>query len=156
MNIFILDRDIKKCAQYHCDQHVSKMILESTQIMCSCLSKKGFTVPYKPSHINHPSVLWAEESYANFEWLKELALELNQEFSYRYNREKDHASVQVIRQIESHKYTDYGLTEFAQAMPDKYKYKGNAVRAYRAYYRGEKLHFATWKKRTPPFWLART
>ena len=155
MNIFVLDRDIKACAQYHCDQHVSKMILESTQIMCSCLHKKGFTTPYKPTHLNHPSVLWLEESYANFEWLKQLALELNREFAYRYDRDKDHASVNVIRKIEFHKYRNYGLTEFAQAMPDKYKYKSNAVRAYRAYYRGEKSRFATWKKRTAPFWLHR-
>ncbi|WP_231579463.1 hypothetical protein [Photobacterium iliopiscarium] len=47
MNIFILDHDIEKCAQYHCDQHVVKMILESVQLLCTALNKKGFTTPYK-------------------------------------------------------------------------------------------------------------
>lgn len=28
MNIFILDWDVKKCAQYHNDKHVVKMVLE--------------------------------------------------------------------------------------------------------------------------------
>ncbi|SER70381.1 hypothetical protein SAMN05421690_10568 [Nitrosomonas sp. Nm51] len=39
MNIFVLDLDIKKCAQYDCDQHVSKMILESAQLLCTALKK---------------------------------------------------------------------------------------------------------------------
>jgi hypothetical protein len=29
MNIFFLDYDVKKCAQYHVDKHVVKMILET-------------------------------------------------------------------------------------------------------------------------------
>ena len=57
MNIFILDEDIKTCAQYHCDQDVVKMILESVQILCTALNKKGFTTPYKSTHMKHPSVL---------------------------------------------------------------------------------------------------
>jgi hypothetical protein len=28
MNIFVLDWDVKKCAEYHNDKHVVKMILE--------------------------------------------------------------------------------------------------------------------------------
>ena len=33
MNIFYLDRDEQKAAQYHCDKHVVKMILESAQLL---------------------------------------------------------------------------------------------------------------------------
>jgi hypothetical protein len=44
-----------------------------------------------------------------------------------------------------------GLTPFAQAMPEQYKNKC-AVTAYRAYYRGEKSSFATWKKNKPLWW----
>ncbi len=81
MNIFVLDRNIRKCAQYHCDQHVSKMILESIQMLCTCLNKKGVSTPYKSTHLKHPCVLWLDESHSNFLWLKELALELNREFT---------------------------------------------------------------------------
>lgn len=155
MNIFILDRNIKKCAQYHCDQHVSKMILESVQIICTCLNKKGFKTPYKSTHAKHPCVLWMEESHSNFVWLKKLALELNLEFNYRYDRNKDHASINVLKEIQSYCYKDIGLTEFAQVMPDQYKYKNNPVRAYRAYYRKEKAAFATWTNRSIPHWMKR-
>ena len=33
MNIFILDRDPVLAAQYQCDKHVVKMVLETAQIM---------------------------------------------------------------------------------------------------------------------------
>ncbi|MDH3608633.1 MAG: pyrimidine dimer DNA glycosylase/endonuclease V [Gammaproteobacteria bacterium] len=153
MNIFVLDKNIKKCAQYHCDQHVSKMILESVQILCTSLNKQGFQTPYKSTHVKHPCVLWVEESYSNFLWLKQLAIELNNEFIYRYDKDKDHASIKVLTEIEVHTFTDKGLTEFAQAMPDKYKFKNDAVRAYRNFYRGEKVRFAKWTKRSAPKWI---
>ncbi|MEM7400361.1 MAG: pyrimidine dimer DNA glycosylase/endonuclease V [Pseudomonadota bacterium] len=153
MNIFVLDRNIEKCAQYHCDQHVSKMILESVQMLCTSLNKKGFQTPYKSTHVKHPCVLWVEESYSNFLWLKKLAIELNREFTYRYDRNEDHASIKVIKNIENQKFPDIGLTEFAQAMPDEYKFKNNPVRAYRNFYRGEKSKFAKWTKRPIPKWM---
>ena len=155
MNIFVLDQNRKKGAQYHCDQHVSKMILESVQIMCTCLNKKGIKTPYKSTHSKHPCVLWIDESYSNFIWLKKLALELNIEFNYRYERNKDHASINVLKEIQSHHYEDIGLTEFTQVMPVQYKYKNNPVRAYRTYYHAEKAAFATWTKRAIPYWMKR-
>jgi len=154
MNIFVLDKNIKKCAQYHCDQHVSKMILESVQMLCTSLNKKGFKTPYKSTHIKHPCVLWVEESFSNFLWLKQLAIELNNEFIYRYEKDKDHASIKILAQIEMYTFSDKGLTEFAQAMPEQYKFKNNAVRAYRNFYRGEKVRFAKWTKRPAPKWMS--
>ena len=34
MNIFVLDKDPKKAAKYHCDKHCVKMILEAGQMLC--------------------------------------------------------------------------------------------------------------------------
>ena len=33
MNIFVLDEDPIKAAEYHCNKHVVKMILESAQML---------------------------------------------------------------------------------------------------------------------------
>ena len=33
MNIFLLDYNIERCARYHCDKHVVKMPLETTQML---------------------------------------------------------------------------------------------------------------------------
>ena len=153
MNIFILDTKIETCAQYHCDQHVVKMILESVQMLCTVLNKKGFTTPYKSTHIKHPCVLWVEESFENFSWLKDLALALNTEYRFRYERDSDHKSISVLNEITNCTYESRGLTEFAQAMPDKYKVPGDVVKAYRQFYLGEKMKFAKWTKRSVPEWV---
>ena len=155
MNIFILDKDIVQCARDHCDQHVGKMILESTQILCTALNKKGFSTPYKSTHVKHPSVLWVEESHDNFLWLAELAHALNEEFCWRQGRDKDHASISVLKEIEGEKFESRGLTEFPQAMPDQYKVPADPVTAYRNFYIGEKARFATWKKREIPAWFSK-
>lgn len=155
MNIFVLDKNIKLCAEYHCDQHVVKMILESVQMLCTALNKKGFETPYKSTHAKHPCVLWVEHSYSNFVWLTELAKALNAEYCYRFNKTHDHKSMSVLAQIEKLIYPDQGLTEFAQAMPDEFKISDNAVEAYRNFYRGEKLRFAKWTKRSMPNWISK-
>jgi hypothetical protein len=152
MNIFVLDTNIETCARYHCDKHVVKMILESVQMLCTALNKKGFITPYKSTHQKHPCVLWVEASYDNFTWLKDLALALNDEYRFRFEKQTDHKSIGVLAEISGYRYESRGITEFAQAMPDKYKVPGSAVEAYRKFYLGEKLRFARWTKRSVPAW----
>jgi hypothetical protein len=156
MNIFILDLDIDRCAKFHCDQHVSKMILESAQLMCTAMHKKGFHAPYRPTHAKHPCVLWVEESHDNFLWLGQLARALNSEYRRRYEKDKDHASIQVLDEIQDFQFESRGLTPFAQAMPDRYKVPDDPVAAYRAFYLGEKNQFATWTRCPEPCWWQRT
>jgi hypothetical protein len=152
MNIFILDTDISRCARYHCDRHVNKMILESVQMLCTVLNERGFQTPYKSTHRKHPCVLWVDRSYDNFLWLAQLTAELNREYRFRYNKDRDHASIKVLDKIMHFEYETRGLTEFAQAMPDEYKLPGDAVSAYRAFYRGENQAFARWTRRPAPEW----
>ena len=37
MNLFYLDQDLDKCAQYHVDKHIVKMPLEVAQLMCTAI-----------------------------------------------------------------------------------------------------------------------
>ena len=80
MNIFILDRDPLKSAQYHCDKHM-KMILESAQMLSTVLGG-----PYKPTHANHPCTLWVAKSRQNAMYLWTLAMGLNYEWRTRYGQ----------------------------------------------------------------------
>jgi len=125
MNIFVLDKDIKKCAQYHCDKHVVKMILEYAQILCTVNNLTGLKTPYQPTHIKHPCVIWAGKSIANWRWLRKLAKALNDEYKYRYDCPRDHAAYKVIAELTEPNLPDLGLTEFAQAMPNEYKVKNS-------------------------------
>jgi hypothetical protein len=153
MNIFVLDYDINRCSRYHCDQHVVKMILESVQMLCTALNKKGVSTPYRSTHVNHPCVLWVERSYDNFIWLRDLALALNEEYRFRFEKDRDHKSIAILRELPGPAYESHGLTEFAQAMPQQYKVPGNAVKAYRQFYLAEKMAFARWTRRKTPAWV---
>ena len=154
MNIFILDTDTKKCAQYHCDKHVVKMILETAQLLCGVhhMTNQITEAPYKLSHRNHPCSIWARESLSNYLYLCELGLELCKEYTYRYG--KRHKSQDVIEWclINKPNIADKEFTEPARAMPDEYK-SNCVVESYRNYYMGEKSKIAVWKNRETPEWF---
>ena len=37
MNLFYLDQDLDKCAEYHVDKHIVKMPLEVAQLLCTAI-----------------------------------------------------------------------------------------------------------------------
>ena len=37
MNLFYLDEDLDKCAEYHVDKHIVKMPLEAAQLLCTAI-----------------------------------------------------------------------------------------------------------------------
>ena len=159
MNIFILDKDVKKCAQYHCDKHVVKMILETAQLLCGVhhvtahdTAHDTAHVPYKLSHKNHPCSIWARDSISNYLYLCEIGLALCEEYTYRYG--KRHKSQDVITWciLNRPNIPDIGFTEPARAMPDEYKVD-DVIESYRNYYIGAKKDFAKWKNRDIPEWF---
>jgi hypothetical protein len=152
MNIFFLDYDTKKCAEYHVDKHVVKMILETAQLLCSAHWVNNSQAPYKLAHKNHPCSIWVRKSLSNYLYLCELGLELGNEYTYRYG--KKHKSVEVIEWclLNRPNISDIGFTDPAMAMPDEYKTK-SVIESYRNYYRGAKIGFATWKNRPAPTWF---
>lgn len=151
MNIFALSKNPKKAATMMCDKHVVKMVLETAQILCSPFEKGS--APYKRSHYNHPSSIWARTSKENYKWLIIHGLALCKEYTYRYGRK--HKSEDVIRwcqkNISALAFPKKGLTPFAQVMKEEYR-STNPVGAYRTYYLKEKKKMAQWTKRLPPDW----
>ena len=111
MNIFWLDEDLEKAAQYHNDRHLNKMLTESVQILCTALAKHCKLrrwehpkylemynqVPYKPTHPGHPVVVWAGFCTGNFKQLTLLATKLANEWEYRFN--KPHKSGDRLREL---------------------------------------------------------
>ena len=152
MNIFVLDKEVEKCAEYHCDKHVIKMILESAQMLSAVVRLNGHDIGYKLTHKNHPCTIWARESLSNYNWLVRLTSLLNYEYRYRYDKDINHKSYDLVKTLPIPDLPDIGLTPFAQAMPEQYKNK-NAVKAYRDYYINEKSSFLTWTKRKKPKWI---
>jgi hypothetical protein len=154
MNIFYLDRDPQLAAQMMHDKHVVKMILESAQILSTVCHRHGLWQEnmYKPTHAQHPSVLWAGDGLYNFTWLVTHARALAAEYAYRYAG-KEHRSLEIIyRAAAAARGAEMPLlwTEPPQAMPDEFKIAGNSVAAYRAYYLGRKVMQSGWTRRPVP------
>lgn len=176
MNIFVLDSDIKKCAQYHCDKHIVKMILEYAQILSTThrvldgkqkaiLSKSGRkqkiwvledmhleSTLYKAVSVNHPCNIWARQSKANYIWLHTLLTECLIEYYDRYGKEHKTSSILLDLFPTPDNIPERPMTPFAQAMPDECKVEGDAVQAYRNYYNMHKHRFAKWKNGNTPSW----
>lgn len=151
MNIFYLHKNPKICAQYHCDKHVVKMIVETAQILSTVHWVCGDQGPYKATHQKHPCVIWAGESKNNYKWLHSLGIELCKEYTYRY--QKTHGSEKILRQLSKPpRIKSLKLTKRPQTMPEQYRGL-NTITAYRKFYIGEKTRFAKWKNRKIPSWF---
>jgi len=158
MNIFVLCLDTKKCAEYHVDRHVVKMIIELAQLLCSAhiildgVTEIEGTPIYKLTHKNHPCAIWTRQSSSNYEWLYSLFYDLCEEYTFRYG--KIHLCETKLRDVlvfTPNNIPKTGLTDFALAMPDEYK-TNDPVESYRNYYRMGKAHLSSWKKRPVPEW----
>jgi hypothetical protein len=152
MNIFYLDRDTTKCARYHNDKHVVKMILETAQLLCGSHWATGSEAPYKLSHKNHPCSIWVREDLNNYLWLCDLGIKLCWEYNHRYG--KTHKTYDILLwcsdnhpNIPNERFTHPPL-----AMPHEYKELCH-VQSYRNYYMGEKRTFSNWKHRDTPTWF---
>jgi len=131
------------------------MILEQNQLLTTVHHMSGTdpeSIPYKKTHYNHSCSIWARKSLTNYRWLLQATRELCKEYTYRYG--KIHKSERVLEWCEENlpNIPNLGLTPFAQAMPDEYK-NPDPVKAYRAYYLGEKRHLFVWKNRPIPYWI---
>jgi len=181
MNIFYLDRNPTKAAEYHVDKHCVKMILESCQLLSTAhrvldgdqvigktitgrnvkrwiLSDDRNDVLYSATHVNHPSAVWCRSGSENYTWLWVLLNELCKEYTYRYGKvHKCESSglVARLKQIPNSIIHDH-FTDPTPAMPDQYKVKGDGVQSYRNYYNGEKQRMFSWKKRQVPEFINKT
>jgi hypothetical protein len=167
MNIFFVDKNPRLAAQALCDKHVVKMTLESAQILSTVLRGLGdqSVFLYKPTHGNHPCVIWARTNKANYKWLVRHAKALSEEYTFRYG--KVHKSSRIIDYCyENIPYMEYipflqnlpdsnTISPPAQAILKKFKHE-DPVDAYRQYYIHEKLKkmVCIWTKRPKPNWLS--
>ena len=156
MNIFVLDKDIKKSARYHVDRHIVKMPLETAQLLCTARHELGHdptTIPYRKTHTNHPCSIWARQSKDNYLWLCDFGIALCLEYTYRYNKvHKCEEVIAVCRDAVPSDFPTIGRTPHPQAMDDYCK-SHDAITAYRNYYNNEKSHLHTWKNRIKPDWV---
>lgn len=180
MNLFYLDDNLDKCAEYHIDRHVGKMQLEAAQLLTTTVWVDKYLgyVPrkltseelgvinaakrlepsielrlftrYLPTHINHPSAIWVRSSLEHYYWTVNYVNALNDETVYRGN--KSHAScAEANRLTDPIRLPNIGWTPPTLAMPDHLK-SDDHIASYRMFYMTDKWPFASWKVRGAPDW----
>lgn len=136
MNIFWLDNDPATNAQYHGDQHIIKMIIESAQMLSVALRENGRDDDFLTgsSHVNHPCTKWVRESRENYTRLYDLATALYDEKLERFGGgHKSYEERIALMPREPDCIGSHGPTERPLCMPDQF-HSDDVVLAYRAYY----------------------
>ena len=144
MNIFYLHSDPKVAASYFYDKHKVKMILECAQMLCTAhIALGNEDVPYKKSHLNHPSSVWVRANNENYQWLYNHMLALGEEYTKRYKR--THLTITKCKDILAVAPLNIPIGSFnepPQCMPDEYKVDNDSVSAYWNYYEQNKYKIA--------------
>lgn len=165
MNIFILDSDVNKCAQYHLVKHINKMQVELSQLLCAALHQNPELrpeikqIPYKLTHANHPCTIFTRKSPVHYSYVAGLLYALNVEYQRRYN--KTHLSFTKMYEAGLVTDVDYVLAnnkfseivnDIPKCMPDEYKVE-SVIESYRNYYRLGKVHLHDWAPANKPDWI---
>ena len=153
MNIFAVHQDPVQAARMLPDRHVTKMILESCQMLSLVFSPHYWDIgtvlkvdgtPFKTAKgafKKHPCTIWAQDKVENCAWLIQHACGLSEEFRKRYGKFHGlHKSVFGCKKL-FHRETGESIiihnqvSSFARAMPDEFKYNTSIddIEAYRLY-----------------------
>ena len=164
MNIFVLDMNARKAAQAIDCVRLSKMCVETAQMMASALRRHGATdeqmpltksgTPYKGGYAHHPCTVWAGDTRSNYFWLAQHGDELCREYRKRFGKAHAcHEPILIMCGILYVLIPTGDLTPFAQAMPDEYK-DDDPVVAYRAYYQSnvDSPGGGHYRHTSPPDW----
>ena len=153
MNIFAVHQDPVQAARILPDRHVTKMILESAQMLSIVYSPHYWDIgeimkvdgtPFKTAKgafKNHPCTIWAASDPSCCAWLIQHAAGLCSEFKTRYG--KLHGLTKSIWDAKRlfHRETGEAITvhsqvsSFARAMPEDIKFDDSIddIDAYRKY-----------------------
>lgn len=179
MNIFYLSRNPETAAEYMCDKHVVKMVLETAQLLSTAhriLDGREITVPttdklgrkrwksytelpdsredklYKATHPNHPCAVWVRQNAEHYRWLYRHFKALCSQYTLRYGKTHASARLQHVLQQPPHNTSREEWKEPPQAMPEEYQSKVDTVTAYRQYYIADKAYMAKWTRTPAPVW----
>ena len=187
MNIFALSRNPVEAANQMIDKHVIKMPTETCQMLHTNILYMQYVQKFgmepqlkdlkafhafteselmKPAMLNHPSTIWARQTYANWNWLYEHGLALCDEYTHRY--EKKHGTLQRLLEcipyfdvVFEHPFPKKRLQPVSIAMDDKYRIPNPmdihnwdfVIASYRHYYLEGKWRIAEWRKNRRPDWF---
>lgn len=171
MNIFHLDKSPMLAAQFLCDKHVPKMIVETGQMLSAAHHYHESEVVdrvYKLAYPHHPMTQWVWKTGNNYQWAYSLLCHLIDEFYHRGFKNGEAPATQRImgaleilpaglkNTLDQLDWMNH-ITAPPLCMPKEYHGPCH-IEAYRNYYIHEKHTFkdgskAVWERgRDAPYW----
>jgi hypothetical protein len=182
MNIFVLSSDPVDAARQQCDRHITKMAVESAQMLSTAhrmLDGRAILTPsksgkrqvktwvhpdatldgllYKSVHEHHPCTLWTMNSNNNYTWHYIHFTALCDEYTHRYG--KVHATDTklrtVLKQLPRNIPVGYKTAQpLAMGAAPECMNPNDIVGSYRNFYKTKQQRFRmTWTKRDIPDWF---
>ena len=175
MNIFAVHTDPIIAARMLPDKHVTKMILETAQMLSIVFSKHYWDIgevmkvdgtPFKTERgafKNHPCTKWAAEEFSHCAWLIQHGCGLCGEYYRRYG--KMHGLTNSLFECKKLFHREVGIditcyrwvNHFARAMPEDLKFDTSIddVEAYRRYLNTKEWAYYNYlrKPEARPDWL---
>ena len=154
MQVFVLDYNPRKSAEYYVDIHVNKILIEVVQLLSSTYyyTNEVEDYTYKLTHQNSPWAKWIRESVENWKWLYIFGLCLYDEFLNRSTK-TEHKSGEVLLKFKIPSLPSKGITKFPKGDLPKDLREDDIVTCYREYYNRDKRHLFRWKNRSIPYWI---
>ena len=161
VNFFYLDKDPLLTAEYYCDKHVNKILVEICQILCNVIhNNTDLIAPYKKCKnisLELAPYKWATLSKSNYMYLLNLAKNLLIEYKYRYDKTK-HKSEIVVEWLfnnipnffQSQKRTKLLFTKNIDIFEQYFK---DDIKCSRFIYVVYKCKDDKWTKRGKPWWF---
>ena len=174
MNLFLLSQSVRLAAWMHCNRHVVKMILETTQLLYTAAHMGGvqkFTLkPYRKTHAWHPTAIWVRETRENWRFAIRFGLALCRQYTMLYKKKhKCEEHLRCLLKLGYHAPLETrpiknkrgamrnGCTPFPLAMPEECvcytNGKPDAVLSYRKYYEVKNKEWT--KKGRPMKWCTK-
>lgn len=175
MNIFAVETCPIKSARSLPDRHVTKMVLETAQMLSVVFSKHYWDIgtvskvngePFKTekgAFKNHPCTKWAAEEIQNCAWLIQHGCSLTSEFHYRYGhhhklRDSLFECKKLFHRVVGEPIVIHSMVDhFARAMPEDIKFDTSIddVTAYRKYLNTKEWAYYNYlrKPERRPDWL---
>lgn len=141
MNLFILDEDPKKSAEYLDDARLVKLILEAAQMLSHAAASNGAQTTYKPlpkQYTRHPVTLWVCRTRGNYLNTLSRFISMLEVYTLRFN--KIHKCSAVVQElinatplIPVGPLESYQNSAANQSYNISFKHLSNVVDAYRQY-----------------------
>lgn len=144
-------------APIHLAKAQKQLTVPDSMLTAPCSVTRPYEPGFRPCHIHHPCAKWVRESIENYDFTANLAIELAEEFKFRYPKKGEHECEQHawwLKWNSPNSIPSLPRTPFVLAMDKEYKRK-DPVDAYRNYYLTSKKErgLLVYKYRPAPLWV---